>query len=88
LSIVFADSNLEPAQVRNCVIEGVIRAFGLRTHRTQILRTDDGYLQYVALTKALSICEKRIGIERLLAMSESDQRATYAGCAAEVLDKP
>ena len=88
LSIVFADSKLEAAQVRSCVIEGVIRAFGLRAHRTQVLRADDGYLQYVALAKALSVCEKRIGIDRLLAMSEHDQRISYAGCASIFLDKP
>jgi hypothetical protein len=88
LSIVFADSKLEPGQVRNCIIEGVIRAFGLRARRTLILRADGGYIQYIALAKALNACEKRSGIDSLLAMNESDQRASYAGCAAESLDKP
>ena len=88
LSIVFADSKLKPAQIRDCVIEGVIRAFGLRVHRTQVLRADDGYLQYIALAKALSVCEKKIGIEHLLSMSESDQRSNYSECASEILDKP
>lgn len=85
LSIVFADSRLEPAQVNSCITEGVIRAFGLRAHRTQILRSDDGYLQYVALARALSICERKLGVDRILSMNESDQRASYAGCAADLL---
>src|SRR5438477_6685507 len=88
LSIVFADSKLEPAQIRSCVIEGVIRAFGLRAHRKLILRADDGYFQYIDLAKALSLCEKKIGIERLLSMSENDQKSNYAECAAKVMDKP
>lgn len=88
LSIVFADRKLEAAQIRNCVIEGVIRAFGLRAHRTRVLRAEDGYLQCIALAKALSSCEKKIGMERLSSLSESDQKSTYAGCAAEFLDKP
>jgi hypothetical protein len=87
LSIVFADSKLKPAQIRDCVIEGVLRAFGLRVHRTQILRADDGYLQYVTLAKALSVCEKKVGIEHLLSMSESDQRSSYSECASEIMEK-
>jgi hypothetical protein len=33
LSITFADSKLEPGQLRNCLIEGAIRSFGLRARK-------------------------------------------------------
>jgi hypothetical protein len=87
LSITFADSKLEPAQIKDCVIEGTIRAFGLRLGRKVIMRSDDGYFQFVTLAKALGACERTIGIERLAAMNENEQKSKYVACAADLLKK-
>jgi hypothetical protein len=85
LSITFADSKLEPARIRDCVIDGTVRAFGLRSNRKSVLTADDGYFQFVALAKALTACEQKIGIERLVSMSEDAQRSKYSECASDLL---
>jgi hypothetical protein len=87
LSITFADSKLEPARIKDCVIEGTIRAFGLRSHRKSTLLSDDGYIQFVALAKALSACERGIGVELLARMNESEQKLKYVECASELIEK-
>ncbi|WP_156434609.1 hypothetical protein [Bradyrhizobium lablabi] len=87
LSIVFADSKLGSAQVKDCVIEGVIRGFGLRESRKLVMRADDGYIQYITLAKAFTACEKKIGIERLFAMGEAEQRSKYIECVSEFLSR-
>jgi hypothetical protein len=87
LSIAFADSKLDPARIRDCVIDGTIRAFGLRAYHKSILLSEDGYIQFVALAKALSACERAIGVELLARMNESEQKLKYVECASELIEK-
>jgi len=87
LSITFADSKLEPELIKNCVIDGIIRAFGVRLKRKLILRSEDGYFQFIALVRALGVCDRTIGTERLASMSEDEQKSKYVNCAADLLGK-
>jgi hypothetical protein len=87
LSITVADSKLEPARLKDCVIDGTIRAFGLRSQRKLVLRSDDGYLQFVDLARAMSACERLIGSERLASMKENEQKSQYLECASDFLEK-
>ena len=82
LSIVFADSKLDAQNMTDCVIDGTLRAFGVRSNRKLVIRSDDGYLQFVAVVAALRECERALGVDQLIILSEDEQRSRYAECAA------
>jgi hypothetical protein len=87
LSTVFADSKLDTPKMRDCLIDGVLKAFGPRAGRKLALISDDGYFQFVALVRALRRCEQSIGIDRLVALKESEQKSKYTDCAVDLLSK-
>lgn len=73
--------------MRDCLIDGVLKAFGARADRKSILISEDGYYQFVPLVRALARCEQSIGVDRLVALKESEQKSKYAECAADFLSK-
>ena len=88
LSIVFVDSKLDVPTMKDCLIDGVLRAYGVRSNRKFAVRSEeDGYYQFVALVKALRRCEQSIGIESLIALKESEQKSKYTDCAVDLLSK-
>jgi hypothetical protein len=87
LSIVLADSKLDIPAIRDCLIDGVLKAFGTRANRKLVLRSEDGYYQFVTLVRALRRCEQSIGVDRLVALKESEQKSKYAECAADLLSR-
>lgn len=87
LSIVLADSKLDVPTIRDCLIDGVLKAFGTRANRKLVLRSEDGYYQFVPLVRALRRCEQSIGVDRLIALTETEQKSKYAGCAADLLNR-
>jgi hypothetical protein len=87
LSIVLVDSKLDVPLMRDCLIDGVLKAFGPRANRKIPLRSEDGYYQFVALARALRRCEQSIGFDRLIALNESEQKSKYAECAADLLSR-
>jgi len=82
LSIVFADSKLDTQNMTDCVVEGTLRAFGVRSNRKLIIRSEDGYLQFVAVVAALRECERSLGVDYLTSLSEDAQKSKYVECAA------
>ncbi|MEH2533016.1 hypothetical protein V1277_000600 [Bradyrhizobium sp. AZCC 1588] len=87
LSIVFADSKLDVQTMTDCVIDGTLRAFGVRSNRKLILRSDDGYLQFVAVVGALRECERSLGVDRMVSLTEGEQKSRYAKCAAGLVKR-
>jgi len=88
LSIIVADSKLDAPKMRDCLIDGVLKAFGPRADRKSILISEDGYYyQFVTLVRALRRCEQSIGVDRLITLKESEQKPKYAECAADLLSR-
>ena len=85
LSIVFVDSKLDAQTMTDCVIEGTLRAFGVRSNRKLVTRSEDGYLQFVAVVAALRECERALGADSLTSLSESEQKSRYSECAARLV---
>jgi hypothetical protein len=82
LSIVFVDSKLDTQNMTDCVVEGTLRAFGVRSNRKLIIRSEDGYLQFVAVVAALRECERSLSVDYLTSLSEDAQKSKYVECAA------
>ncbi len=84
LTLAVADKNLSASDLKDCVTEGVIRAFGLRTKRTSTVRSADGYFQYLILARALRYCdaEVREGHQDIEIL-----RPSYVRCAKEFIKK-
>jgi hypothetical protein len=82
LSIVFVDSKLDTQATTDCAVEGTLRAFGVRSNRKLVIRSEDGYLQFVAVVAALRECERSLGVDHLTSLSEDEQKSRYAECAA------
>ena len=87
LSIVLADSKLDVPLMRDCLIDGVLKAFGPRANRKFLIRSEDGYYQFVTLVRALGRCEQSIGVDHLVALKESEQKSKYTECAADLLSR-
>ena len=66
----------------DCVVEGTLRAFGVRSNRKLIIRSEDGYLQFVAVVAALRECERSLSVDYLTSLSEDAQKSKYVECAA------
>jgi hypothetical protein len=84
LSLAVADKNLSAGNLRDCISDGVVRAFGLRTKRTSVVRSADGYFQYLLLTKALRHCDGEI---RDRYSEIATLKAAHSRCALEFMKK-
>ena len=69
------------------MIDGALRAFGVRSNRTGIISSEDGYFQFVHLVKALGVCDRSLGGAGITSNNENEQKSKYAECAADLLDK-
>jgi hypothetical protein len=85
LSILFVDSKLDDQAMTDCVIDGTLRAFGIRSNRKTIMRSEDGYMQYIAVVAALRDCEQTLSADRLASLSEGEQKSRYSECAADLV---
>ncbi len=86
LTLIFAEKHLPEKTLSNCLTEGVIQAFGLRTKATSLIDLPDGYLHYLLMAKALRHCDRQIDGK----MNMADRPALgrkYLECAVERLLK-
>jgi len=79
-----ADKNLSAGDLKDCVTDGIIRAFGFRTKRTSTVRSVDGYLQYLVLAKALRRCDGEV---RERPSDDASLRSTYTQCSKEIIKR-
>lgn len=84
LSLIFAESKLPAPKLEDCLIEGVIRAFGLRTSASNTIRSADGYLYYLTLAKMLAACDRSIDRSRDN-LDQSAVEKNYIDCVAGFL---
>jgi hypothetical protein len=88
LSLALADSRLPPEKIKDCLIDGIIRAFGMRAHSRTVLRSRDGYLQYAVLLAALRTCDQSLDkSDETNGTDEPKLRERYRTCAMEQLAK-
>lgn len=82
LSLVLAEKRLAHSNVVDCMTDGVIRAFGLRTASRTVLRYQDGYYQYLLLAAALRSCDVSLGKHDGVADRE-ELKKKYVDCSVE-----
>lgn len=85
LSLVLADSRLQPTKISECVTEGIIRAFGMRVTLGNALNVDDGYFQYLLLASALRACDSKIVASSFPKGDNKSLKQAYINCAVEHL---
>jgi hypothetical protein len=87
LGLALADKNLASNQIKDCLTDGISRAFGLRTKRTSATRARDGYVHYLLLAKALRQCDRELVLSAEDRMSITNMRRAYSGCASQFIQK-
>lgn len=87
LSLIFADKRLAPGDLKDCVTDGVMRAFGLRIERETVARVADGYLYYLLLAKVLRYCDHKPVVDPAEQLNVGDLKQRYADCALQLLGK-
>ena len=82
LSLAIADRSLGREKSLDCLVEGIIRAFGMRGHETKVIRRDEGYIQYLYLARAFKKCDSEITPNR----AELEYRKALTLCAHRELE--
>src|SRR5262249_8692088 len=82
VSIVAADTRLEPKIMQDCILTGVVLSFGLRINTKSSVNAADGYYQYVVLGRALRLCSEEINADQT---SRGDVADRVADCAANFM---
>jgi hypothetical protein len=60
-TIVAGDKKLAPERLRDCIVSGIIFGFGVRARSGATFDTSQGYIQYLALSSVMAVCDRRIG---------------------------
>jgi hypothetical protein len=87
MTLAFGDKHLPSDKLKDCVTEGILRGFGLRTKRSSTIRAADGYFHYLLLIKAVRFCDKELVLATEGRGNITALRRRYTDCASEFIKK-